>query len=61
MAYYPANYRYDKENRVKVTVGFNRRTEPELTDWIEKHENKAGYLKRLAEDDMKRAETEENK
>ncbi|WP_303202840.1 hypothetical protein [Raoultibacter timonensis] len=59
MTYYPTNYRYDKKNRVKVTVGFNRKTEPELTDWMEEKENKSGYLKELAQKDMEQAKRQE--
>lgn len=58
MTYYPTNYRYDKSNRVKVNVGFNRKTEPELTEWIEEKENKSGYLKELAQKDMEREKNE---
>lgn len=61
MTYYPTNYRYDKKNRVKVTIGFNRKTEPELTEWIEEQENKSGYLKELAQKDMERAKKDAEK
>lgn len=61
MAYYPTNYRYDKKNRVKVTIGFNRKTEPELTEWIAGKENKSGYLKGLAQKDMEQAKDEDKK
>lgn len=60
MVYYPTNYRYDKNNRIKVNVGFNRRTEPELTEWIDGKENKAGYLKELAQKDMEQAKKKED-
>lgn len=54
MVYYPANKRYEKKNIVKVTVGFNRSTEPELTARVEAENNKAGYLKRLVQEDVDR-------
>lgn len=60
MAYYPTNYRYDKENRVKVMVNFNRKTEPELVERITREENKSGYIKQLIREDIER-EKEENK
>lgn len=56
MTYYPTNYRYDKANRIKVNVGFNRKTEPKLTEWMEGKENKAKYLKDLAREDMERSQ-----
>lgn len=58
MAYYPANYRYSKENLLKVMVAFNRRTEPELAEWMEEKENKAGYIKGLVRDDIERSKEE---
>ena len=54
MTYYPANRRYEKENLLKVTVAFNRKTEPELAERMEQEQNKAGYLKRLVRDDIAR-------
>ncbi len=60
MVYYPANYRYDKENRVRVAVSLNRKTEPELTEWVTSKEKPSTYLKELALEDMKRAKGEES-
>lgn len=51
---YPSKARYDAKNVVKVTVGFNRATEPELVERMEREENKAGYLKGLVRDDVAR-------
>ncbi len=58
MGYYPTNYRYSKENLLKVMVGFNRRTEPDLVERVEREENKAGYLKRLVREDIERERQE---
>ncbi len=58
MGYYPTNYRYSKENLLKVMVGFNRRTEPDLVERMEREENKAGYLKRLVREDIEREKQE---
>lgn len=58
MGYYPTNYRYSKENLLKVMVGFNRRTEPDLVERMEREENKAGYLKRLVREDIERERQE---
>lgn len=54
MAYYPANKRYAEKNLLKVTVSFNRNTEPELVERVEAQESKAGYLKRLVKEDVER-------
>lgn len=61
MVYYPSNYKYSKENLLKVMVAFNRRTEPELVEWMEEKENKAGYIKGLVRDDIERSKEEEKK
>lgn len=58
MGYYPTNYRYSKKNLLKVMVGFNRKTEPELVERMEREENKAGYLKRLVREDIEREKRE---
>lgn len=58
MGYYPTNYRYSKESLLKVMVGFNRRTEPDLVERMEREENKAGYLKRLVREDIEREKQE---
>ena len=64
MVYYPTNARYEKENLLKVSVAFNRKTEPELVAKMEEQEHKASYLKRLVKEDIERegnAQEEENK
>ena len=52
--YYPANKRYQHKNLLRVTVEFNRNTEPELVERMEQQESKAGYLKRLVKEDIDR-------
>ena len=52
MVYYPANQRYERDNLLKVSVAFNRKTEPELVERVEQEESKAGYLKRLVKEDI---------
>lgn len=54
MVYYPANQRYERDNLLKVSVAFNRKTEPELVERVEQEESKAGYLKRLVKEDIER-------
>lgn len=49
---YAPQQRYKAANIVKVTVDFNRKTEPDLVEKIEEQENKAGYLKNLIKKDI---------
>ena len=51
-AEYLANY--EKENLRQIRLKINRKTEPELLEWIEKQDNIQGYIKRLILEDMKR-------
>lgn len=53
-AYYPANERYNRKNKVNITVSLNRATEPELVAWMEGQPNRGGYIKRLIREDMER-------
>ena len=57
-AYYPANERYNRKNKVNVTVSLNRSTEPDLVDWVMTKENRGGYIKRLIREDMERRKAE---
>ena len=43
---------YEKENLRQIRLKINRKTEPELLEWIEKQDNIQGYIKRLIRDDM---------
>lgn len=54
MAYYPSNAKYERENLVAVRVAFNKRTEPELVERIEREDNKAGFIKRLMREAIRR-------
>ena len=51
---YPSKQKYDKNTLVKASVSFNRNIEPELAEFVEKKENKAGYLKGLVRKDFER-------
>lgn len=51
---YPAQKRYDAKNLVRVSVAFNRKTEPEITKRIEQEENKAKFLKQLVKEQIER-------
>ena len=47
---YMANY--EKENLRQIRLKINRKTEPDLLDWIEEQENIQGYIKELIMRDM---------
>ena len=38
---------YEKENIRQIKLKINRKTEPELLEWVEKQENIQGYIKQL--------------
>ncbi len=54
MTYYSANKRYAQKALRQFKIDINRNTEPDLLEWIESQENKAGYIKRLIREDMER-------
>ena len=43
---------YEKENLRQIRLKINRKTEPEMLEWIEKQDNIQGYIKRLIMEDM---------
>ena len=45
---------YEKENLRQIRLKINRKTEPELLEWIEKQDNIQGYIKRLILEDMEK-------
>lgn len=47
---------YEKENIRQIRLKINRKTEPELIEWIEQQDNIQGYIKQLIREDMKRQE-----
>ena len=51
---YPSKKKYDAENTVKVTVTFNRHTDPEATARIEAEPRRAEYIRQLVRDDVRR-------
>lgn len=58
---YPAQRRYAKNKLVRAAVSFSRISEPELCEWLEGKDNKAGYIKGLIKADYeKHKEQEEN-
>lgn len=54
MVVYPSKKRYDTKNVVRVTVAFNRNTDPEATEFIEHKENRGEYIRQLVRDDIAR-------
>ena len=44
--------KYERENLRQIKLKINRKTEPELLEWIEKHDNIQGYIKGLIMNDM---------
>lgn len=44
--------KYKKENQRQVMIKINRKTEPEMLDWIEQQGNLQGYIKSLILADM---------
>ena len=51
--------KYEKENLRQIRLKINRKTEPEMLEWIEKQENIQGYIKQLILEDMEKKKTEE--
>ena len=45
---------YEKDNLRQIRLKINRKTEPELLEWIEKQGNIQGYIKRLILEDMEK-------
>ncbi len=54
MVTYPAKKRYDKKNVVRISIAFNRNTEPELLAKVEAQENRNAYIKGLIRADIEK-------
>lgn len=50
--------KYQKENIYRLTVKFNRRTEPEIYDMIMSIKNRQGYILNLVREDLERRKLE---
>lgn len=48
-----ASAKYVKENQRQIMLKVNKKTEPELYEWMENIDNKQGYLKGLVLADIK--------
>lgn len=44
--------KYQKQNIRQIKLNINKRTEPDLIEWIDKQDNVQGYLKQLIRNDM---------
>ncbi len=53
-----ATAKYKKENLKTIPFQINRTTESELLAWLEKQENRQGYIKSLILADMRAKQTE---
>lgn len=49
-----ANAKSDKKNAKYVTFKFNKNTDIDILERLEKQENKQGYIKKLIREDIKR-------
>lgn len=43
---------YQKQNIRQIRLSMNRKTEPEILEWLEKKENIQGYIKKIIREDM---------
>lgn len=55
MVAYPSKRRYEARNVVRVTVAFNRNTDPEATEFIEHKTDRSEYIRQLVRDDIERS------
>lgn len=51
---YSPQRRYDKKNLVQVKLALNKATDADLIEWLESQPNKAGLIKRLLREEMKK-------
>ena len=49
-----ASDKYRRANMYHLSFNINKKTEPELYEWMQAKENKMGYLKELIYADMKK-------
>ena len=46
--------RYDRKNVWRLTITFNRKTEPELVEWVQSKDRRQSYIRQLIREDIKR-------
>lgn len=49
-----AQYKYNKAHTKQVTLRLNKRTEADIIEWLDRADNKQGYIKALIRADMAR-------
>ena len=49
-----ANLKYKKKNIKQMKIDLNRNTDSDIISFLEKRENKQGYIKALIREDMKK-------
>ena len=50
-----ANLKYHKNNIKQMKIDLNKKTDSDIISFLEKCENKQGYIKALIREDMKKA------
>lgn len=50
-----AQGRYREQNLAIIQFNINKKTEPEILEWLQRQANKSGYIKQLIRKDMARA------
>lgn len=46
--------RYDKKNRVTLTLKLNRKTDADILSWLDAQDNKQGIIKNIIREKIKR-------
>jgi len=46
--------RYDKKNRVTLTLKLNRKTDADILSWLDTQDNKQGIIKDIIREKIKR-------
>ena len=46
--------RYDKKNRVTLTLKLNRKTDADILSWLDAQDNKQGIIKDIIREKIKR-------
>lgn len=49
-----ANARYNEKNVIQVKFGFNKKTDSDIIEHLQKQENKQKYIKTLIRNDIKK-------
>jgi len=49
-----ANARYNEKNVIQVKFGFNKKTDSDIIEHLQKKENKQKYIKELVRSDIKK-------